>query len=399
MSAESKLKDPDFAEVAKRASEEPNELFDAMIDSGGENEGGVTLTKQHILSIKKYHEYSKGLPSTKEDVEVWLGYTTISQPELQPVSLAKFFSEVRDHGAQWQPIVTDNKTLTFQLKIAAGDIIDGGTSLIKKCDALILANKDEDPWRELPAPEVGTTLTPLTDDQRKGVKSIARYIDIMQKAADDYLVKVDDVVKKTETFANAFTELIKKAEAKQAAVGNYQKEQKTEDIKTKIADLDKKIAVLQKQYEEQVQDALKGIAGGVIGFIISGIFFGVQAEQTRKTRNEHQTERRQLSLELAKFHKIDGAVEELNTNLLELVFHLRDADVSAGLLHTAWLGIKSFLEDSKGKLDDIESVEDIGLFRTYFQGFVRQWVRIEKKSEQLNDIFEQAYNSPEVYYV
>lgn len=393
MSAENKLKNPEYEGVAKRAAEEPSALIGALTDSGGEKQGGLTLTKEHILKIKHYSAYALTLPTTKEAAENWLGYTTISHPELQPSSMAALFSTIRAHASQWQPLVADNKTLAFQLKIAAGDILASGLPLIAKCEKLIGDDKELESWRNLTVPESGATTVALTEQQKKGFPIISRYIDHMQEVADKYITQVDEVVKKTQRFSGAFTELIKQVELKQKAVGDYQKEEKTKEIKAKIAELDKTIAALQKQYIDQVQDALKGAAGGIIGFIITGIFFGIQAEQTRKARNDYQMQRRDLSIELAKFHKIDGAVEELNTNLVVLVHRLQDADVSAKLLHTVWIGINTFLKDSKQKLEDIESVDELFLFSIYFRGFVTQWYSIQEKSELLTTIFDEAYKA------
>lgn len=232
MSAEKKLKEPGYEEVAKRAAEEPSALIGALTDSGGEKQGGLTLTKEHILKIKHYSAYALTLPTTKEAAENWLGYTTISHPELQPSSMAALFSTIRAHASQWEPLVADNKTLAFQLKITAGDILASGLPLIAKCKKLIGDDKELELWQTLTVPESVATTTPLTEQQKKGFPIISRYIDHMQEVADKYITQVDEVVKKTQKFSGAFTELVRQVEFKQKAVGDYQKEEKNEGDKS-----------------------------------------------------------------------------------------------------------------------------------------------------------------------
>ncbi|WP_274886098.1 hypothetical protein [Pseudomonas sp. ITEM 17296] len=74
----------EYDQLQAEAAKTPAKLIQAMAERDGEDEGGLTLSREHIITLNRYVNFVFGLPSTPDNLQRWLGYTQIDEPELAP---------------------------------------------------------------------------------------------------------------------------------------------------------------------------------------------------------------------------------------------------------------------------------------------------------------------------
>ncbi|MFW9267839.1 hypothetical protein ACLK1G_11610 [Pseudomonas sp. NR3] len=79
-------------------------------EGGGNNrQPGIQLTKEQIISLKKYEVLGLSLPVRIQDVQVYLNYGAGDEggPGLKAVDFQKTFAITYDHAKRWTPLRED----------------------------------------------------------------------------------------------------------------------------------------------------------------------------------------------------------------------------------------------------------------------------------------------------
>ncbi|MFS0828294.1 alpha-xenorhabdolysin family binary toxin subunit A [Pseudomonas phoenicis] len=381
------LDSPEYLELQNNAATQPLVLTRALVDLDGEEQGGLTLTREHIITLKNYYDFAMTLPIAEAEAIQWLGYEEIAKPELMPASMAELFTEVRKHASGWDPLSDECKQLAHSLGTTAQAITAAGELVLSACKEVKKIGGGKTPWQEIKLKEP----VALDADDHVVIDEVTTFIEEIKRKALDYDQKVRAVIAHTEQFRSTLSdELIPKTKNKSRAIGQYQDDQKVAGVKAQITELDQEITALQKEYDSLVGKALGSASGGLLALIIAGSIFGYQAETARKARNRAQEKRRALSVELKKLVKIDGAIEELATNTSMLMDRLSDARTAANYLHTAWGSVGSYLQASLDSLKSIDDTQKLLIFILHFSTFLKQWGEIKDKSHRLTIIFDEA---------
>ncbi|MDH0732826.1 alpha-xenorhabdolysin family binary toxin subunit A [Pseudomonas sichuanensis] len=379
-------KKADYDQLQQDAAIVPGELVKAMAERDGEGEGGLTLSREHIITINRYVNFVFALPATSDNLQRWLGYTDIDEPELKPAAWSTLFADLRSHARSWAPLSDNSKRLASQLATTANSISSAGEAIIE-LTAEVLKLDRESQWQELALRDP----LPLGVSDRGSVSTLLEYMQFLNEDVRAYAVQVAAVKEETESFRDiARFKLIPAVKTKGQAVERKQNDGEVERLRGLLAQLDADIEALSKEYDQYVKMALSGLAAGPIGALITGGIYGSKAEKVRKERQTRQAERRSFSEQLTLRVNLEGRMETLSTAISELDTRLQDVVTSASHLQTAWGIVGAYIDTSISRLERIDDTQRLALFGLHFKQFFKQWAAIEKTSLHLTRIFDEA---------
>ncbi|QXH52619.1 alpha-xenorhabdolysin family binary toxin subunit A [Pseudomonas fakonensis] len=376
----------DYDQLQQDAAIVPGKLVQAMAERDGEGEGGLTLSREHIITINRYVNFVFALPATPDNLQRWLGYRDIDEPELKPAAWGKLFADLRTHARSWAPLSDSSKRLSSQLAATANSIGSAGEAIVELTAEVLKLNKQSE-WRDvaLRAP------LPLGTSDRESVSMLVEYMQFLNEDVRAYAAQVTAVQKQTEMFRDtARFKLIPAVKTKGQAVERKQSDGEVERLRSQLAELDAEIEALNKEYDQYVKMALSGLAAGVIGAVITGGIYGSKAEKVRKERKARQAERRAVGEQLRVRVNLEGRMEVLATFINELDTRLQDVVTSASHLQTAWGIVGAYIDTSISRLERIDNTQRLAIFGLHFKQFLSQWAAIEKTTLQLTRIFDEA---------
>ncbi|WP_153788750.1 alpha-xenorhabdolysin family binary toxin subunit A [Pseudomonas sp. EMN2] len=376
----------DYDQLQQDAAIVPGELVKAMAERDGEGEGGLTLSREHIITINRYVNFVFALPATSDNLQRWLGYTDIDEPELKPAAWSTLFADLRSHARSWAPLSDNSKRLASQLAATANSISSAGEAIIELTAGVLKLDR-ESQWQELALRDP----LPLGVSDRGSVSTLLEYMQFLNEDVRDYAVRVAAVKEQTESFRDiARFKLIPAVKTKGQSVERKQNDGEVERLRGLLAQLDADIEALSKEYDQYVKMALSGLAAGPIGALITGGIYGSKAEKVRKERQTRQAERRSFSEQLTLRVNLEGRMETLSTAISELDTRLQDVVTSASHLQTAWGIVGAYIDTSISRLERIDDTQRLAIFGLHFKQFFKQWAAIEKTSLHLTRIFDEA---------
>ncbi|WP_238346465.1 alpha-xenorhabdolysin family binary toxin subunit A [Pseudomonas taiwanensis] len=374
----------DYELLQQKAAKYPQAVVNGLASLDGEGQGGLTLSREHILTLNRYANFVFALPSSRDNLERWLGYKQIEEPELTPESMDELFESLRTHARTWAPLSDRSKKLAAGLSSTAASINAAGEGILEESRRAVGEVKH---WEKL----LLSTPVKLDGPGRQSVSLLVVYMGILKEDVQWYAQQVESVRLETESFRDiARFELIPAVKQKGHAVERKQGDNQVENLREQLKVLDQDITALSTEYDQYVKLALGGLAVGPIGAAITGGIYGSKAEKVRKERKKQQEERRKVSDQLRLRVNLEGRMEELATFVGELDTRLQDVVTAASHLQTAWDTVGSYIDASIEKLESISDNKQLIRFSLYFRQFLAQWKHIQEKSLQLTQIFDDA---------
>ncbi|MCF8978773.1 hypothetical protein GIW46_11255 [Pseudomonas syringae] len=101
----------------------------------------LIVTKEDIISIKRYERHSLNLPNTLERVEQQLGFTHSGIPGLEPKDLLLTYSAINQHAKGWSAIEADIKAKGLDLDLFAGEFSSQGKQILDYVNKMELAKQ------------------------------------------------------------------------------------------------------------------------------------------------------------------------------------------------------------------------------------------------------------------
>lgn len=375
----------DFETLQSEAELLPGNLIKAMAERDGPQEGGLTLTREHIVTLNQYANHVFSLPVEQAEVIHWLGYSTIAEPDLMPAKMAEMHLSLQEHGHRWTSLSDNSKKLGFQLATHANSINTTGNEVLQLLEATKALGKNKEVWETIRFEQPIS----LGADDKRTVLNLVDYLQVLRGDVDTFAERVQTVGDEAKQFRDQAREsLIPSVVKKTEAIKRQQASGLTQGLRDDLAEIDKEITRLEAEYDQYVKAALSGLAGGVLGVVITGSIYGSKAEKARKRRNEYQQRRREVSQQLKAAVRLEGLVEELSTQMGQMETRLRDVVTASAHLHSAWALIGSYIDASIEQLGRIESNQQLFKFAIFFKRFISQWGDIERFAKHMNKVFD-----------
>lgn len=385
-----KLQEASFEEVANAAADQPLAMVRAMAERDGVDEGGLTLSREHILTINRYVNYVYALPRTQDNLERWLGYRDIDEPELKPASMEMLFGDLRGHADKWKDLSNASKRLSSELASTASRIDVTGQEIVRDCERLREQGLGGMPWEEMALAQP----IPLSASDQEAVTLLVEYMNLINTDTRGYAERVERVVDLCAVFRNEIVlKLLPAVADKDVALERKKGDGEVERLRGRLKELDTEIAELKASYDQYLKLALGSLAGGALGAIIGGSIYGSKAESVRKERKKLEVVRRNVAEQLRVRLNLEGRLTELVQFVDDLDARLRDVVESANHLHSMWGHVDTYISDAVKELEKIKDGQKLAIFVIIFKRFIAQWEDVERFSLHLTRVFDDAISA------
>ncbi|MFJ4144058.1 alpha-xenorhabdolysin family binary toxin subunit A [Pseudomonas sp. NPDC089734] len=368
-------------------------------DSGIKRTPGLILTKQQIVNLKQYELIGLSLPTELEEVITYLGYSSGAGTGLEPEDFLKSYKLVHGHARRWNPLRSELLAVGSKLKVFAGQMqvygqsmediysdIKGGVVIekyriktLEDVKRLTLELGDRFPGIE------------LDESDRETARDVGFYLDEILRKVKESQNDAQSIKKELDRFGLDLSLYVApEIQRKVTAIDNSSLPNDVIRLNGAIEQRAKDIDEKNKEYKAAVERSLGSVSKLNIAGLALGIYFGVEAEDVRKTRNNLIAQQNKDIEELQLKNKILGSLSRVKFDLQNLVTVVIDADVATQNLITVWNKLFLFIDESARASSEITDALSLRLFMNRFRQVVQPWKTIEQDSDALLDVFKEA---------
>ncbi|MDX7999039.1 XaxA [Xenorhabdus sp. Reich] len=365
---------------------------------GAARPGGI-FTKDDLINIKLYVKHSLELPSTLEGVKGYIGYKDIDIEGLKPENITTLFKDVHDHALSWSGVESKVQQQSIDLENAGRQINLTGNEIISVIDQMPIIER------------VKTKLGELTDKQLAQItytnddKEIAVELgNIIESMKSDIKKQQENTLQVRTAVSDFKLKLIggelsdgKIAQGLQPQVNSKKKlmdennlSRTINDLQDKIDKKNEEIEQLKKDYDKYVGLAFSGMAGGIIGWAITGGIFGDKAEKARKQKNNLIDEVKELQAQVKDKSALQTAIQNLSLNFYGIHTSMLDAEVALSHLDFMWSTMLTQITTSKDKFAEINDALKLTSFVATFRQVISPWKDVQGSAAQLVKTFDEA---------
>jgi hypothetical protein len=387
------------SKIVEAAAKAPEMFVSASLGEGDDynREPGMQLTKEQIISLRKYENLGLSLPVRLQDVVAYLNYGAGDGGDtgLTARDFLRTFTMTYDHARRWSPLREKIMLTGTDLKIFGGSIIRIGNGIVEVYEDLKASKYLEE--HDINTPE----------DYQKLKRQIPNLPDLGLPAGDipeikdylnDMLAKVKQCHDKAERVR---VELDSFGTDMRAAVlpeiklrlAFISRNTYREDIQVLQKEIDQRAAdidELNKQYDKLVQEAIKAAAGLNIGGLILGIYQGVKAEKIRKERNKLKEAQQVTNQKMASKSQTLSALNKVRDDLQNLSYVAIEAEVATQNLMLVWNSLTLYIAESMKQVDSLDNAVSLRKFKNQIISIIEPWEYIKVSSDQLLGVFAEA---------
>jgi hypothetical protein len=390
-----------ISEIAREAALAPKAFMNASMGDAQDSlrPKGMTLTVDQIVALHLYEQKGLQLPTSAEKVIAYLGYTDGAGRGLEPQDFLRTFGKINNHAKRWNPIRQRIKDLGGELKVFSVQMLGYGVSIeevinsikgTQTLDALGIHTTEDLMRVQL---EMGDKFPGITLDAKDAdtATDFGYYIDqVLKKVAiherNSELLKAD-----LTAFGDELANVVRpEVTLKLTAIENSTLKDEVIELKKVIDDRATEIDELTRAYKKMVQDSLQAAAGMNLVGLGMAIYFGVEAEQIRKTRNELKSQQSADIQLMLKKNKIIGRLSVIKADMQDLELLTIDADVATKNLITVWNKLHHYILASKEEADFITDALLARRFARHFAQVVEPWNLIRDQADDLIGVFAEA---------
>ncbi|MHA6557271.1 alpha-xenorhabdolysin family binary toxin subunit A [Pseudomonas alliivorans] len=372
----------------------PTEFLRALVEDE-KNNGRATaliLTKEDILSIKRYERHSLNLPSTLERVEQQLGFAHSGISGLEPQDLLLTYRAINQHAQSWSAIEVDIKAKGFDLDLFAGEFSNQGKQILDYVDKMELARQLQLTVDDLTIETVRSlTPAPLTKTDKTVCLSLAEMLKKIAVQMEAHRKASKKLAKDIKQFAHTLTvDLVPVINDKVALANRSDLDEDLIALEKEIDRLTVDIDQKHQEYSTTRTHITLGLLGGLVGLIVTDSIFGAQAEAIRKEKNRLIKEKKARLEMLGQKRPLAAAIRNLEILFEDMKIRMLDAHQSAVNLQDLWTMLAKYVDNAATRLADISDDQTLLDFVLEFKSVVTPWEEIKGITTHLLLTFEQA---------
>lgn len=359
------------------------------------NNGRATaliLTKEDILSIKRYERHSLNLPNTLERVEQQLGFTNSGISGLEPQDLLLTYSAINQHAKSWSAIEIDIKANGFDLDLFAGEFSSQGKQILNYVDKMELVKQLQLSVADLTI-ETVKSLKPaqLTKTDKTVCLSLAETLKKMAIQMDAHREASKKLADDIKQFAHVLTvDLVPGINDKVRLASRSDLDEDLIALEKEIDRLTVDIDQKHKEYETTKTHIALGLLGGIVGLIVTDSIFGAQAETIRRKKNQLITEKKTKLETFGQKRPLAAAIRNLEVLFEDIKIRMLDAHQSAVNLRDLWTMLATYVDNAARRLADISDDQTLLDFVLEFKSVITPWEEMKGITTHLLLTFEQA---------
>lgn len=386
-------------DVVEAATQTPKLFIDASMGEGEEynRDTGIQLTKEQIVSLRKYEVLGLSLPVRLQDVIAYLNYGAddAGGTGLKPADFLRTFTTTYDHAKRWSPLREQIMLTGTDLKIFAGSIIRTGKGIVEIYEDLKASRYLEEHDIDTPQqylelrrqiPNLPDLALPAGD-----IPEIKAYLNDMLGKVRQCHEKAERVRAALDSFGIDMREKVLpeiKLRLEFVSRNTYQAD--IQVLQGEIDQRSKEIDELNKQYDQLVQEAIKSAATLNIGGLILGIYQGVKAENIRQERNRLKEEQQASNQKMASKNQTLSSLNKVRDDLQNLSYVTIEAEVATQNLMLVWNALSTYVSASVKEVDLLKEATSLRRFKNQILAIVEPWGQIKSSSDQLLGVFAAA---------
>ncbi|MEE4732182.1 alpha-xenorhabdolysin family binary toxin subunit A [Pseudomonas alliivorans] len=372
----------------------PTEFLRALVEDE-KNNGRATaliLTKEDILSIKRYERHSLNLPNTLERVKQQLGFAHSGISGLEPQDLLLTYRAINQHAQSWSAIEVDIKAKGFDLDLFAGEFSNQGKQILDYVDKMELARQLQLTVDDLTIETVRSlTPAPLTKTDKTVCLSLAEMLKKIAVQMEAHRKASKKLAKDIKQFAHTLTvDLVPVINDKVALANRSDLDEDLIALEKEIDRLTVDIDQKHQEYSTTRTHITLGLLGGLVGLIVTDSIFGAQAEAIRKEKNRLIKEKKARLEMLGQKRPLAAAIRNLEILFEDMKIRMLDAHQSAVNLQDLWTMLAKYIDNAARRLADISDDQTLLDFVLEFKSVVTPWEEIKGITTHLLLTFEQA---------
>lgn len=389
-----------YEQLAKFAAEVPKLLLmSSVADSNNAvRSTGLVLTKNEIISIKKYVSIAFSFPTTLPTVTDYLRYGIGEDggAGLKPNDFLRTFQLVRDHAETWSDLrekimmtSTDLEMFGAVMRIWGREMerfydSDEATDLIKKYKIKTYEDlkRVEYEWEGV---FPGIELDPDT------ILNLQSALNTIADNIVEYLEKTSEIKTKLDAFGNTLEKDVIPAVGRRLEfIKNNKYPGEIDALNKRITERAADIQRMNLEYKALVENSLGSAATMNIFGLGMAIYLGVEAEDVRTERNRLNELQNQEIQNLNSKNVTLGSLRRVEHNLQNCKVAALDAEVATNNLRHNWNVIAGYVKKSATDVAAITDALKLYEFMVRFQLVVASWVKIEKSAGELVRVFAEA---------
>ncbi|KPC48206.1 Uncharacterized protein AC509_0458 [Pseudomonas amygdali pv. morsprunorum] len=384
------LENEDIARVTLK----PVEYLSVILDdekSGGRS-AALILTKEDILSLKRYERHALNIPTSLNRVEQQLGFTRSYIPGLEPKDMLVTYQAINNHGKSWLSIEDGIKRSGFAIELFATQFSRQGEQIINYIEKMDFARQLDLTVADLNIEEVRNTApVPLGETDQRVCITLAAFLKKTASQIKNHQHAAQTLADHIDTFSTVLSvQLIPGINDKVKLANCSDLDQQIQDLEKDIEQLTTEIEQKNNEYKTALYNIAWGLFGGAIGVAITGGIFGAQAEEIRKEKNRMVASKNQKVQKLKEKSPLSAAVRSLQILFEDMNIRMMDAHQSATHLKDLWTMLAAYIDRSASELSAITTDQALMIFAMQFQGVVTPWREIRGMANQLLKIFDSA---------
>lgn len=391
--------------IVDAAAQAPKVFIEASLGSGREynREPGIQLTKEQIISLRRYEVLGLSLPYRYNDVVAYLNYGAGDEGGLGLTArdFLRTFAMTYDHAKRWAPLRREIMLTGTHLKVFAEKIIENGKGIVEVYNdsaiSTYLREHDINTVEgylqlKLKHPSLPEITLPSGD-----IPEIKVYLNSMLEDVKVSQAKSERVRSELDRFGTDLREKVLpevKLRLKAVSENTYRQDVQVlqDDIDQRAAELDE----LNKKYDQMVKEAIIAAATLNLGGLIMGIYQGVQAEKIRSQRKQLKEEQDIAIQKMASKSQTLSSLNRVRGDLQNLSAVTIEAEVATQNLMLVWEALGLYVASSVEEVDKIQNAVSLRMFIRNVRKVFAPWEDIKTSSDTLVAVFTEAQREYEM---
>lgn len=373
-------------------------------DSLSAREAGI-FTLDDLTNIHHHVYFSLSLPWKKNEILKWFG---MAESDVLPIDTDELIStiiNIREHADTWDNVEQHVKEQSVNLSLTSRNIIQTGNQIIEYINHMPILKRVSDTLSELCdydldkiayqnddqqiATELVNILQLIKDDiKRQSIKTVR-----IKNIISDFRVHITGGYLSNYQHVESLLFNIKGLYQQLELTNNEESDVYLSEI---IKDKKESLKRLEQEYSHFVKLCFTGLAGGVIGLVITSSIFGPKAEEIRARKNSLLEEIKEINIKINKEKHVKKIIFDIQINLHKIDGFFKDARLAVDHLDYMWLVILTEITQSIDVFQKINNADKLLQFITHFKRIITSWYTIQEYSVHLIKLFDelQQNNTP-----
>ncbi|SUC27517.1 Uncharacterised protein [Providencia rustigianii] len=340
-------------------------------DSLSARDAGI-FTLDDLINIHRHVQFALTLPMKESDILKWFGINDENDELLPATELADVIINIRSHANTWDNVEKQVKEQSVDLSLTSRNIIQTGDQIVEYINHMPIIQKISESLDNLSEHEL-KQITYQNDDQQIATEllSILQLIkgDIKQQSVKTIRIK-NTVSDFRAHITGGYLSDYSHVESLLFNIkGLYQQLESKNDPETAESFLKELIEFkkneliqLEQEYSHYVKLCFTGLAGGIIGLLITSSIFGSKAEAIRHRKNLIIKEIEETNAKINQEKLLQKTIFDIQINLQKIEGLFKDARLAIDHLDYMWLVILTEVKQSIDIFSKINNAEKITSF-------------------------------------